>query len=220
MQPRPGGRRAAAPNRYTLTLDQQPLQVDSPLPGHHQQRNIALAITAALELREHHGYTIPNQAIEQGIRATAWPGRLESIALEHHTLLLDVAHNPAGAWTLRSALAALPPEQPRTLIFSCLRDKSLEEMSRILFPLFDSSPDGDPLRRHDHIILAPIASPRAAHVDDLIAAARALQIPAHAAPHLAGAFGQARQITPPGGLILATGSVYLVGEIRHLALNL
>ena len=92
-------------------------------------------------------------------------------------------------------------------------------MSRILFPLFDSSPDGDPLRRHDHILLAPIASPRAAHVDDLLAAAHALQVPAHAAPHLAAAFQQARQITPPGGLILATGSVYLVGELRALALT-
>lgn len=92
-------------------------------------------------------------------------------------------------------------------------------MSRILFPLFDSSPDADPLRRHDHIILAPIANPRAAAVEDLLAAAHALQIPAHAAPHLAAALAQAKQITPPGGLIIATGSVYLVGEIRDLALG-
>ena len=89
-------------------------------------------------------------------------------------------------------------------------------MSRILFPLFDST-NGDPDRRHDHIILAPIASPRAAHVDDLLAAAHALDIPAHAAPHVAGALAQARSITPPGGLILITGSVYLVGEIQSLA---
>ncbi len=210
--------RTLPPNRYILTIDNQPFHVDSPLPGHHQQRNIALAITAALELN------VPFEAIEQGIRQTKWPGRLETFALPAapghgpHKLLLDVAHNPAGAWTLRSAIAALPQDQPRTLIFSCLRDKSLEEMSRILFPLFDSSADGDPLRRRDHIILAPIASPRAAHVDDLLAAAHALQVPAHAAPHLAAAFQQARQITPPGGLILATGSVYLVGELRSLAL--
>ena len=213
------------PNHYTLTIANEGLEVASPLPGHHQQRNIALAITAALELRNSFTYNIPNEAIEQGIRQTTWPGRLETTQLPAaqghgpHTLLLDVAHNPAGAWTLRSAIAALPPARPRTLIFSCLRDKSLEDMSRILFALFDSSPDGDPLRRYDHILLAPIASPRAAHVDDLIAAAQALQVPAHAAPHLAGALAQARQITPPGGLILATGSVYLVGEIRALILT-
>jgi dihydrofolate synthase/folylpolyglutamate synthase len=203
-------------NRYTLTVDNEPLEVDSPLPGHHQQRNLALAIATAIAIRNQNGYKITNAAISEGIRNTTWPGRLEFLP---PNLLLDVAHNPAGAWTLRGAISALPAGQPRTLIFSCLRDKSLTEMSRILFPLFDSSADGDPERRHDHILLAPIASPRAASVDDLLAAAHALSIPAHAAPHLAGALAQARQITPPGGLILATGSVYLVGEIRHLALE-
>ena len=90
-------------------------------------------------------------------------------------------------------------------------------MARILFPLFDAS--AGPLRRHDHVVLAPIASPRAADVADLLNTAHELEIPAHAAPHLAGALAQAMQITPPGGLIVATGSVYLVGELRHLALE-
>jgi dihydrofolate synthase/folylpolyglutamate synthase len=216
-------------NRYVLHLEDSneagPLQVDSPLPGHHQQRNVALAIAAALTLRNQNGYKsevicnqdgykIGNSAIEAGIRDTIWPGRLEFIA---PNLLLDVAHNPAGAWTLRGAIAALPPSQPRTLIFSCLRDKSLTEMSRILFPLFDAS-SGDPLRCHDHIILAPISNPRAAAVDDLLAAAKALDIPAHASPHVHAALTQARQVTPPDGLIVVTGSVYLVGEARQLAL--
>ena len=214
-------------NHYTVTLEGQPLQVDSPLPGHHQQRNIALAIAAASALRNQSsdkiaisnqkGYKISNQAIEAGIRNTHWPGRLELLPNTTPPLLLDVAHNPAGAWTLRAAIAQLPEAQPRTLIFSCLRDKSLTEMARILLPLFDSSPDGSPCRPHDHIILAPIDSPRAASVEDLLATAHALSIPAHAAPHLAGALAQARQITPPNGLIIATGSVYLVGEIRRLA---
>ncbi len=218
-------------NRYTLNLEDEVepglLEVDSPLPGQHQQRNIALAIGAAIALRNRNGYksriirnqngyNITNAAMAEGIRRTKWPGRLEFIA---PNLLLDVAHNPAGAWTLRGAIAGLPAAQPRTLIFSCLKDKSLTEMSRILFPLFDSSEDGDPLRRHDHIVLAPIASPRAAKVDDLLAAAHALGVPAHAAPHLPGALAQARQITPEGGLIVATGSVYLVGEIRQLVLE-
>jgi dihydrofolate synthase/folylpolyglutamate synthase len=217
------GEPVLARNRYTVSLeDGALLRVDSPLNGQHQQRNIALAIAAALELRSLRdsqgapAFQIPNAAIEAGIRDVRWPGRLEYLP---PNLLLDVAHNPAGAWTLRSALASLPPEQPRTLLFSCLRDKNLAEMSRILFPLFDSSTDGDPARRHDHVILAPIANPRAADVADLLAAAHALGVPAHAAPHLPAALAQARRMTPPGGLIVATGSVYLVGEIRHLALE-
>ncbi len=210
--------RESARNVYSLRWQEaeqsQTLQVDSPLAGTHQQRNLALAIAAAVELRTNAGLTIGPKALEQGIRNTHWPGRLEWLAPD---LLLDVAHNPAGAWTLRNAISALPPEQPRTLIFSCLRDKNLTEMSRILFPLFDSSPDGDPLRRRDHLLLAPIPNKRAVSIHDLLLAAEALGVLAHAAPHLAGALTQARAITPPGGIILVTGSVYLVGEIRHLA---
>lgn len=208
-------------NHYNLVVAGEPLEVDSPLPGHHQQRNIALAIAVAVTLRNpssynlkisnRKSYNIPNTAIEAGIRNTRWPGRLESVP---PNLLLDVAHNPAGAWTLRAAIAQLPESRPRTLIFSCLSDKNLTEISRILFPLFDSSAD----RPHDHIILAPIANPRAAKVEDLLAAAHALDIPAHASPHLEAALAQARAITPPEGLIIATGSVYLVGAIRDLAL--
>jgi dihydrofolate synthase/folylpolyglutamate synthase len=221
-------------NRYTLILGNEPLEVDSPLSGHHQQRNIALAIAAAVELRNqnsyklashglirnHEGYNIPLSAIETGIRTTQWPGRLELITpADGPQILLDVAHNPAGAWTLRAAIAQLPEDRPRTLLFSCLRDKNLKEMAQILFPLFDSSPDGSPSRPHDHIVFALIDNPRAATVDDLLAAAHALEIPAHAAPHLAAALAQARAVTPPNGLIIATGSVYLVGEIRHLVVQ-
>jgi dihydrofolate synthase/folylpolyglutamate synthase len=216
------------PNRYTLALENQPITIDSPLPGHHQQRNLALAIATAATLRNlssytskesgqisnQKSYTISNSAIEAGIRNTRWPGRLEFLP---PNLILDVAHNPAGAWTLRAAIAQLPESQPRTLLFSCLADKDLTEISRILFPLFDSS-QGEG-RENDHIVLAPIANPRAARVEDLLAAAHALDIPAHAAPHLEAALAHARAVTPPGGLILATGSVYLVGEIRQIALE-
>jgi dihydrofolate synthase/folylpolyglutamate synthase len=228
-----GSSQSLARNHYTVTLAGESLAVDSPLAGHHQQRNIALAIAAANELRNlnsynianngptrnREGYKIPNTAIETGIRATRWPGRLELIPFpEGPSLLLDVAHNPAGAWALRAAIAELPEAQPRTLIFSCLRDKNLSEMSQILFPLFDSSA-GDPERRRDHILFAPIDNPRATGLEDLFAAAQALDIPAHVAPDLAAALAKARVITPSNGLIIATGSVYLVGEIRRLAVQ-
>jgi dihydrofolate synthase/folylpolyglutamate synthase len=217
-------------NRYLVTLDGEPLKIDSPLIGQHQQRNIALAVAAASELRNpdshkafrvestrnYRGYKISNAAIEAGIRATKWPGRLELISFpEGPSLLLDVAHNPAGAWTLRAAIAELPELTPRTLIFSCLRDKNLREMSQILFPLFDSSAD----RPLDHILFAPIDNPRAAGIEELLAAAHALDIPAKAMPDLAAALDEARAVTPPNGIIIATGSVYLVGEIRHLAVQ-
>ncbi len=210
-------------NAYMVSLKGELVLLDSPLAAQHQQRNLALAVATAVELRSHHGFRIPNQAIEAGVRATSWPGRLEWIAAPagstppHAPLLLDVAHNPAGAWALRAALAQLPEGRPRTLIFSCLADKQIDEMARILLPLFDPT-SGDPARRRDHIVLAPIANPRAATVAQLLTVAHGLEIPAHAAPHLPGALQQAEALTPPEGVIVATGSVYLIGELRALAL--
>jgi len=194
-------------NDYTVQVGGELLRVRSPLAGEHQRRNLALAIAAAVELRDHKGYNIGNAAMEAGIANTCWPGRLEFLA---PNLLLDVAHNPAGAWTLRAAIAALPEAQPRTLIFSCLRDKDLTEISRILFPLFDAP---------HRLVVAAIENPRAASLESLMAAAAALDIRAEAAGTPVEALELARRITPADGLIVATGSIYLVGAVRTAALE-
>ena len=199
-------------NRYEVFVGGERLEVRSPLAGEHQRRNLALAIAAADELRNIVGYKITNRVIEAGIAGTEWPGRLEFLAPD---LLLDVAHNPAGAWALRAAIAALPERQPRTLLFSCLRDKDLTEMARILFPLFDAAGG----RPQDHIVFAPIQNARAANLNEIMQVAAAMEVPAQAANDPAEALALARELTPPGGLIVATGSIYLVGAVRDLALG-
>lgn len=206
-------------NRYPISIDSKIIEVDSPLAGQHQQRNIALAVAAAIELRTNHGFKIPDTAIERGIRNTQWPGRLEWIPSSHgHApVLLDVAHNPAGAWALRAALSQLPEDQPRTLIFSCLADKPIDELAQILFPLFDAS-SADPARGRDHILLTHIDSPRAASVDEIRAAAQKLEIPAVTAPDALSALATAEFLAPADGLIVATGSLFLIAELRALLL--
>jgi dihydrofolate synthase / folylpolyglutamate synthase len=202
-----------------------PINVDSPLSGAHQQRNIALAIAAAVELAAHHGFPITPAAIENGIRRTRWPGRLERIsklervvptsaqfaakngATNNVDWILDVAHNPAGAWALRAGIRGiLEVHQPRVLVFSCLRDKPLAEMAQILFPLFDQ------------IIVAPIHAARAASLEDLLDAAAATGTPAVAADSVADALRVAQQHAA-GGVAVVSGSVYLVGEARTLLLG-
>ncbi|HEV2577991.1 MAG TPA: folylpolyglutamate synthase/dihydrofolate synthase family protein [Acidobacteriaceae bacterium] len=202
-------------NKYAISIDGKVIHVDSPLAGQHQQRNLALAIAAALELRANHRIEISNEAIEEGIRKTQWPGRLEWIrsSAGHAPVLLDVAHNPAGAWALRAALSQLAEEMPRTLIFSCLADKPIAEMAQILFPLFDAS-SADPTRGRDHILVTHIDSPRAARVEEILAVAERLEILAVSAPDAASAIRQAETITPAEGVIVATGSLFLVAEIR------
>ena len=209
---------------YQLTVLGQNILVDSPLRGAHQHRNLALAIAAAVELQtalsENRGAPITARAIEQGIRQTQWPARLETLHLsdrphDHPEILLDVAHNPAGAWALRAALSASdeqhmdfpgkaeggpPPAQGQILIFSCLRDKPLAEMAQILFPIFD------------HIILAPIHSPRATPIAEMAAAAEATGTPHTVAASIAQAIQFARAANPRR--IVISGSLYLVGEAR------
>jgi dihydrofolate synthase/folylpolyglutamate synthase len=201
---------ASTVSSYSVDALGSAIEVDSPLAGAHQHRNLALAIAAAVELATNHGFPITPAAIVDGIRQTRWPARLERIQRNGVDWILDVAHNPAGAWALRAAISsAFPGQHPRALIFSCLRDKPVAEMAQILFPLFDQ------------VILAPIHTARAAALDDLFAAAHTTGIPAVAAESVAQALQIAlrRVGSPEAGVIVVSGSVYLVGEARTLLLD-
>ena len=190
-------------NRYPLQVQEKLIQVDSPLAGQHQQRNLALAIAVATELSNNHGYKLDTTAIETGIRDTRWPGRMEQFAAANGAeILLDVGHNPAGAWALRSVLSDLEDHKPKTLIFGCLRDKAIQEITQILFPLFD------------HVLLTPVDSPRAASLEELTAAAAATGSTFEACNDAHDALERAQKLTSSTGLIVGTGSVYLVGKLR------
>jgi dihydrofolate synthase/folylpolyglutamate synthase len=199
----------AAP--FTINALGASIKVDSPLSGAHQHRNIALAIAAAVELASEHGFHITPHQISEGIRLTQWPGRLEhikqgSISSRPVSWILDVAHNPAGAWAVRAELSRVSGGQKaQTLVFSCLRDKPLTEMAQILFPCFEQ------------VVLAPINSARAASMEDLVAAAQLTKTPFFLAESVAAALQLARKQTNSGPIIVC-GSVYLVGEARSLLL--
>lgn len=192
----------------TILLDEEPIALDTPLPGAHQHRNVALAIAAAVELRNRHGYNIPNTAIAAGIRHTRWAARLEYFPArgKRPAVLLDVAHNPAGAWTLRAALREFSPPGAAApvLLFGCMRDKAFLEIAQILFPLFAT------------VVVTPVPSPRSASVDDLLRAASELGVSAHAVASPEQGLALALNLTPPNGLLVCAGSVYLAGAVRRL----
>lgn len=188
---------------YAVNVLGEQVMVESPLVGEHQHRNVALAIATAVELATHQGFTVTPASIAEGIRQTRWPGRLERVEHAGKTWILDVAHNPAGAWALRSGVRALLGERrPGTLVFSCLRDKPVAEMAQILFPLFD------------RIILAPIHSSRAASMGELTAAAEATSADATTTGSVEEAIALAE--ATGGDIVVVSGSVYLVGEVRAL----
>jgi len=201
---------AGAVALYSVQALGTTVQVDSPLLGAHQHRNLALAIAVAVELAGRHGFPVTPETIAVGIRQTRWPGRFECVLRDGAEWILDVAHNPAGAWALRAALAGdLAEDRPRALIFACLRDKPVAEMAQILFPLFEQ------------VVFAPIHSARAAALSDLVAAAQATGTPAVAAESV----GEALQFAlrhlaqrAGSGVIVISGSVFLVGDARSLLL--
>ena len=197
---------------YQIDVFGSQIEIQSPLLGAHQHRNTALAVAAAVELKERHGFPVTPAAVERGVHRTIWPGRLERICRGGVEWILDVAHNPAGAWALRGGLRdalEIPTDQsrPRVLVFSCLRDKPVAELGQILFPLFKQ------------VIFAPIQSARATPLDDLIAVADSTGTPAVAADSVARALELARGFAGLSGLVVVSGSVYLVGEVRSLLVS-
>ena len=223
-QPSP---REAVEATYTVPAFGGTLALTPQLAGDHQRRNLALALATAEWLAVRAGFDrLTAESVERGIREVRWPGRLEHTALPGGAaLLLDVAHNPAGVWTLRSYLSRAFAEgtlpAPRTLVFSGLGDKALEEMSRILFPLFDEP--------GDRVLLVPVHSPRAAGVDRLLLIAGdhagravvmgdamgegALQV----LPGVAAAYAGLREVG--AGSVVVAGSVYLVAEWKAAMLG-
>ncbi|MGC2162850.1 MAG: folylpolyglutamate synthase/dihydrofolate synthase family protein, partial [Silvibacterium sp.] len=194
---------------YPLTVLGERIIAESPLTGAHQHRNLALAIATAVELCNHDGYKLTPEQIADGIRATRWPGRLERFSRAGRPdVLLDVAHNPAGAWALRSALSHLDP-QPATMtaIFGCLKDKAFTEMAQVLFPLFDT------------VVLTEVSSPRTASLQAMQTAAEATGTRVLTASSPKEALAKVLELTPLDGIVVATGSVYLVGEIRSLLME-
>src|SRR5690242_18061014 len=125
-------------SRYPAQVMGEEIVVETSLVGRHQLRNIALAIAAAQELGQQ-GFPVTAGSIERGIRETRWPGRFQVLpaAGDAPEYVFDVAHNPAGAWALRSTLSATYADRPLTFIFGAMRDKAIGEMTEILFPLAD-----------------------------------------------------------------------------------
>ncbi|HUZ05175.1 MAG TPA: folylpolyglutamate synthase/dihydrofolate synthase family protein [Acidobacteriaceae bacterium] len=190
---------------YPVTILDKTVELTPPLAGTHQHRNVALAVATAVELCNRYGYKLTAEALATGVRTTRWPGRLERFTLsaEQPEILLDVAHNPAGAWTLRSALSALPQHGPRTLVFGCMHDKPVTELVQILFPIFD------------RVILTSANSPRAASVEELLAAAVTVGAQATMAESPLQGLQEALSSTPATGLVVVSGSIYLVGPVRE-----
>lgn len=169
------------------------------LRGQHQVDN---AVTAAvlLEALDADGLAVPAWAVETGLTRAAWPGRLELVGLRDRAVLLDGAHNPAGA---RALAAYLRTQYPRgvPIVFGVMRDKDAAGMLAALAPAAT------------RFVLTEVRTPRTLPAGDLLAAARCA---AASVPHevVTDAVAALDLALGDAALACVAGSLYLVGEVR------
>jgi dihydrofolate synthase / folylpolyglutamate synthase len=188
-------------SRYALEVMGEQITVETPLIGRHQLRNVALAIATAQELSKQ-GFPVTPKTIERGVRETNWPGRFQIIPATEGSpeFVLDVAHNPDGSWALRSTLSAAYPDRPFILVFGMMQDKAVREITEILFPLAE------------RIIATRADHPRAATPEQVRQAASRISTDVESAIDVADAIKRSSALAGPKGLVVITGSIYLVGE--------
>jgi dihydrofolate synthase/folylpolyglutamate synthase len=168
--------------------------VNCPLAGEHQVENARTAIAAL----QHLG--IAPAAIRRGIAETRWPGRLERVS-ENPEIILDGAHNPAGARALADYLDRFYEPRHVWLIYGAMRDKAVEEIAAILFP------------RAGHVIVTAPAQARALRPESI------QDLADHDCIQVAEDIREAIALTGGAGredAIFVTGSLFLVGEARAL----
>ncbi len=172
------------------------------LRGKHQVTNASVALRLAESLRDY-GFAVSHEAIVNGLEKAEHPGRLELID-SCPRVLLDGAHNPSGARTLKEYLSEFV-SGPVTLIFGAMKDKRLDEMAEMLFPLAQN------------IILTRPDNPRAASLEALrTIAAKVVPLKKPVTSDSVNqALRKAEDLTEPHGLICVAGSLYLIGEISR-----
>ena len=192
--------------RYPLHVMGKQILVETPLVGRHQLRNVALAIAAAEELSKLGIAGITPDSVARGIRETHWPGRFQVIPAraDWPEVVLDVAHNPAGAWALRSALSERYDDRPLIFVFGAMRDKAISEMTEILFPLAD------------RVIVTRPENPRSASPEEIRQAGSRTGTEIETVPEIGAALERARSVSGLEAVVVVTGSIYLVGEAMRL----
>jgi len=178
-----------------------------PLHGAHQADNAAIALTAAEALLER---PLEPAVVADAFASVRSPGRLEVVG--HRPLvLLDGAHNVAGAHALRDALAEEFGDGPRTLVVGLLRQKEPREMLAALGA-----------SEAARVVCCRAPSPRAIEPDELAAAARELGVDGDrvdVVDDVRDAVAHAIDAADPDGHVVVTGSLYVVGAARGMLVH-
>jgi dihydrofolate synthase / folylpolyglutamate synthase len=175
------------------------------LRGEHQRVNAAIA-SRLLQTIASCGFAIPDAAIHAALADTEWPGRIDLRTLaDGKQLLMDAAHNPAGAEALASYLRDARLRPP--LVFAAMRDKDVDGMLRRLLP------------EVERLIVTRASNPRSAEPEQLarVAGAITTSVLIDVVPSVPRALEHAWDAAP---LVVVAGSIFLLGDVmQHVGLH-
>lgn len=174
-----------------------------PLAGEYQATNAALAVACceAFLAKQDRAGELP-KVLPEALATVQSPGRLE-VVQENPMVVLDGAHNPAGARELASALKSAFDYDRLILVVSILADKDVDSILRELVPLANT------------VVVTQAASDRAVDADALADKVSRLTSEFSVEREVAGGIGQAIRRAGPRDLVLVTGSLYTVGEAKQ-----
>jgi dihydrofolate synthase/folylpolyglutamate synthase len=170
------------------------------LKGFHQVINATTAL-GAMEVLEDLGYRVSTDAMVNGLRGVDWPGRLEMVS-SFPRVILDGAHNPAGALVLKESLEKEFQYQRLILLIGIMKDKDIQSILRLLAPLAD------------RIILTKPHTDRATPPSLLKKTLGQNGKKAEIEEDLKEAIERGLSLTQKEDLLCITGSLYTVGEAR------
>jgi dihydrofolate synthase/folylpolyglutamate synthase len=187
--------------RFEYKLGEEEYAYTPSLLGEHQGKNAAIAIAVARQLSKN-WRRLEKSRIIRGVETANWPGRLEIVS-ESPLVLVDGAHNEEGAKALRKYVQEFI-SWPKVLVFAVMRDKNIEKLSEILFPLARK------------VICTRFPYFKSAAPEDIQRRASRFQDRIVIQPDVQQAVQTALQAASPDGVVLVAGSLFLVGEIKKI----
>lgn len=180
--------------------------VEISMVGRHQAENLKTALATLEILRKSGAVKLDREALYEGLKRARQPGRFEVIS-EDPLVIIDGAHNEAGAQALQETMAQHFAEKKILLVAGILADKEIDSIVKFLTKITD------------HIIVTEPDNPRKLAAEKLAEHVAEFGVAAEVVSDVEAAVHRAKELADGYDVILFAGSLYLIGDVRRLWRN-
>lgn len=180
--------------------------VEISMVGRHQAENLKTALATLEILRKSGAVKLDREALYEGLKRARQPGRFEVIS-EDPLVIIDGAHNEAGAQALQETMAQHFAGKKILLVAGILADKEIDSIVKFLTKITD------------HIIVTEPDNPRKLAAEKLAGHVADFGVAAEAVSDVEAAVHRAKELADSYDVILFAGSLYLIGDVRRLWRN-